>query len=434
MYHDCCFRPQFFIPESFEECMTYEKQILFLQKEIEKIKESGEGDLSSIENQIAALETAVDDLNNTVNDMNIGTINTDIATLKESVEELKTSKQNTLTFDETPTTDSDNPVKSKGIKTYVDGINDRLSAEIDTKVDTTTYEQGMQNIVDNYETTADVTEKLATKQDTLTFDETPTADSDNPVKSKGIKSYVDGVKSALDTAIGNKQDTLTFDETPTAHSNNPVKSDGIKVYVDDVKSTLNTAIGNKQDILTFDNTPTAGSNNPVTSDGIKSAIDSIQPTSGKWVQLQDNGISAYISDTSRKVTFNPLHAYTFDDGREALKVSDNLYVLPLQVIISGTEASIEAISESTQKFNMSAQLGRVSWYWNSNLTASWDLDGIGGSILVPEETSWFFGVDVDYNNYGVPESIADRSEFYSVLLLYATHNAPFSISDLTQNG
>ena len=275
MYHDCCFRPQFFIPESFDECMTYEKQILFLQKEITELQESGTGDLNKIEEQITALEKAVDDLNNTVSGLDLDAINTDIAALRESVEELKTSKQDTLTFDETPTTDSDNPVKSKGIKTYVDGINDRLSAEIDTKVDTTTYEQGMQNIVDNYETTGDVTEKLATKQDTLTFDETPTADSDNPVKSKGIKSYVDGVKSALDTAIGNKQDTLTFDSTPTEGSNNPVTSDGIykslqtgnvelidtvdpssdkAVKSSGIASYVTNAVSGKQYILTFDET------------------------------------------------------------------------------------------------------------------------------------------------------------------------------------
>lgn len=50
----------------------------------------------------------------------------------------------------------------------------------------------------------------------LTFDSTPTANSNNPVKSGGIK-----------TALDNKQDTLTFDNSPTANSNNVVKSGGV---------------------------------------------------------------------------------------------------------------------------------------------------------------------------------------------------------------
>lgn len=66
---------------------------------------------------------------------------------------------------------------------------------------------------------------VESKQDALTFDSTPTSGSDNPVKSKGIKQYVD-------TGLSGKQDTLTFDSTPTANSDNPVKSKGIKTYVD----------------------------------------------------------------------------------------------------------------------------------------------------------------------------------------------------------
>lgn len=39
-------------------------------------------------------------------------------------------------------------------------------------------------------------------------------------------------KTQTDTLLSGKQDTLTFDDTPTTSSNNPVKSGGIKTYVD----------------------------------------------------------------------------------------------------------------------------------------------------------------------------------------------------------
>ena len=70
------------------------------------------------------------------------------------------------------------------------------------------------------------------------------------------------VSTATQTALNGKQDTLTFDDAPTAGSNNPVKSSGIK-----------TALDGKQATLTFDNAPTAGSSNPVKSSGVKTALD-----------------------------------------------------------------------------------------------------------------------------------------------------------------
>lgn len=96
----------------------------------------------------------------------------------------------------------------------------------------------------------DLANALAGKQNTLTFDTTPTADSTNPVTSGGIK-----------TALDTKQNTLTFDTTPTADSTNPVESGGVK-----------TALDAKQDVLSFDTTPTANSTRPVTSGGVYDAI------------------------------------------------------------------------------------------------------------------------------------------------------------------
>lgn len=110
------------------------------------------------------------------------------------------------------------------------------------------------------------------KQDTLTFDTTPTANSTNPVTSNGIKTYVDtlvqNLNSFLSVQIAAKQDALTFDSTPTENSNNPVYSKGIKTYVD-------SGLNEKQDNLTFDTAPTENSTNPVTSGGIYEALQNV---------------------------------------------------------------------------------------------------------------------------------------------------------------
>ena len=105
----------------------------------------------------------------------------------------------------------------------------------------------------------ELTAGLATKQGTLTFDTTPTANSSNPVTSGGIK-----------TALDAKQDTLTFDSTPTADSSNPVTSAGIKTAIE-------TAVANVE--IAVDDTVTDSSSNPVKSSGIFSHVKACVPKS-----------------------------------------------------------------------------------------------------------------------------------------------------------
>ena len=90
-----------------------------------------------------------------------------------------------------------------------------------------------------------------------------------------------------------------MDSTPTAGSNKPVTSSGIKAALDasgqavsalqdDVEAALgdindiNTALAGKQNTLTFDSEPINESINPVTSEGIKDAIDRVDYNLRDW--------------------------------------------------------------------------------------------------------------------------------------------------------
>lgn len=152
----------------------------------------------------------------------------------------------------------------------------------------------------NYVTSDSVTTSLATKQDKLTFDTTPTTSSKNPVTSDGIKKAID----AKTVDLSGYQTKLTFDTTPTAGSTNPVTSAGIKTALNaKLDATSNAAsatkatqdangnvitttyatkteVNTKQNALTFDTIPTANSTNPVTSNGVKMALDGKLSTSG----------------------------------------------------------------------------------------------------------------------------------------------------------
>ena len=125
------------------------------------------------------------------------------------------------------------------------------------------------------------------KQDKLTFDDTPKADSNNPVTSKGIYN---AIQSASPDGITARVEALETKQTQQDSKINSIENDltNVKAY-DSRIATNEEAIGDleagKQDKLTFDNTPRLGSQNPVTSEGIKAALDSI---SAAGVVLDDD--------------------------------------------------------------------------------------------------------------------------------------------------
>jgi len=147
---------------------------------------------------------------------------------------------------------------------------------------------------------------LAQKQNVLSFDNLPTANSGNPVRSDGIKYALDLINSRIDnlkvfaiyvcqsgeydpdTLVPTIQnpDTETFYLVPSGtgsdvftewiYINNHWEIFGssqidMSNYV--TVTDLQDALDDKQDVLTFDNVPTANSNNPVKSGGVKSALD-----------------------------------------------------------------------------------------------------------------------------------------------------------------
>ena len=106
---------QMTIPETFEECLTYEMQILYLKRYIDEVAEGGipAADLSDIWDAIHALEDEVEKVDPDKIEQEIHAIN-------EAIQSLKDDKQDNLTFDDTPTLGSQNPVTSDGIRKAID--------------------------------------------------------------------------------------------------------------------------------------------------------------------------------------------------------------------------------------------------------------------------------------------------------------------------
>ena len=60
------------------------------------------------------------------------------------------------------------------------------------------------------------------------------------IDKDNIETVLTKVKAYTDDKLQEKQDSLTFDTTPTLNSTNPVTSSGIKIYVDTVTPAVLT--------------------------------------------------------------------------------------------------------------------------------------------------------------------------------------------------
>lgn len=109
-------------------------------------------------------------------------------------------------------------------------------------------------------------------QDELTFDQTPTENSENPVTSGGIKEYVD-------EAVTIQEITNYADSTPLAVGDTHDQAlSKLNRIIEDNELTIARALSELNEkvdsgIMEFDDVPTESSENPVTSDGIKTYVD-----------------------------------------------------------------------------------------------------------------------------------------------------------------
>lgn len=266
------FNPRLIIPESFEQCFTYETQIAFLARWVGRLADQigggGSPELEALTQRVAALETSNANIEN-----EIIVIKTALTALQAEVKR----KQDELTFDSTPTTGSSNPVTSDGIKRYVDEHSGGGGGGT-----------------------------------TITIDPTPTEGSDNAVSSGGTYDAIQTVKTTAESAASTASEAQSAAEAAQTAASNAQKTAGAAqsaaasaasaasaaqstaseaasaasaaqtaaVDADTKATAAQTTAGqalagleDKQNTLTFDSTPTEGSSNPVTSGGVKKYVD-----------------------------------------------------------------------------------------------------------------------------------------------------------------
>ena len=296
---------------------------------------------------------------------------TDKSNLVAAINEVKNSA---YTVDEHVTAGSTNPVQNTGVKEYVDtqdeatlqsakDYTDDKIGELEpgdglTVVELTGHLGDLKNVAEslvsainnidgrveqnllgigaletslNQESAARVTgdQTLDTKitqveqakQDKLTFDDTPTHSSNNPVTSTGIKDYVDEITGQLGDLNTPAESLVTAinqldgkfkdpDDVMSDTSKNAVQNKVIKEYIDD-----------------RDTIPTESSQKAVTSDGIYKAIKKSYVKIGEimdWPQFKTE-TRTMSSDNPFEFTFNGLvHNVAVEPKDVELEIADNV--------------------------------------------------------------------------------------------------------------
>ena len=136
-----------------------------------------------------------------------------------------TGFQKELTFDDIPTADSNNPVTSGSIKTELD-------KKVDIKIPTNggaTFIDGGSVYASIFSTSNDSTDNMAA----IYFQKKSSSSYNDAFQILEAGFTFNKLNEKADkTELEAKQDALTFDDTPTSGSTNPVKSGGIKTELD----------------------------------------------------------------------------------------------------------------------------------------------------------------------------------------------------------
>jgi hypothetical protein len=188
-------------------------------------------------------------------------------------------------------------------------------------LETSLNQESAARIADDQTLDTKITQVEQAKQDKLTFDDTPTHSSNNPVTSTGIKDYVDEITGQLGdlntpaeslvTAINQLEGKFKDpDDAMSDTSENAVQNKVIKEYIDD------------RDI-----TPTEGSQKAVTSDGVYKAIKKSYVKIGDimdWPQFKTE-TRTMTSDNPFEFTFNGLvHNVAVEPKDVELEIADNV--------------------------------------------------------------------------------------------------------------
>lgn len=286
----------------------------------------------------------------------------------------------------------------------------------DTEIDLSNYvtTQALNTALAAYTTTADLTTLLAAKQDTLTFDNVPTENSNNPVQSGGVYTSEQNIYAA--NGILGAKNLLPFDlsaikanNTYGTWSNNVYSYNGIDYTVNDDGSVTisGTATAGGFIYLSYENISL--DNLLATCEGITSNTSgiylAINKIGGETSNVYKDNLSALLNGTMNYTRIYIDNGYTFT----------NLTVYPMLRLASDTDATYQPyaktnkqLSEDSVDWDSESRLGAVNYCpykqgsdTNNNVSISTDENGVvsvSASAAASANTYYYLDVASKYGD------------------------------------
>ena len=237
---------------------------------------------------------------------------------------------------------------------------------------------------------AEMTAALATKQDAI-------PDLAN-IRSGAAAGATAVQPAAMNTALAAKQDTLTFDNTPTANSNNPVKSSGIKTALDAKQSTISTVN------VTVDNntgTPSgsasvSGSTLSLSFQNLKGATGATGATGPQGPQGErglpgESGVTGDVSGFTVIQTIDPSATYGATDIAGAATVqATNAELTELEGELTDVEDYVMPSEGVDETYDQTALVNSGQILQTSGATRSFSGFKTSNFIEIPQGTKYLY--------------------------------------------
>ena len=228
-------KPTLIMPETFDDCLTYAKQLRKLYEEYLKVSGGGNTTvITDLQKQMENVTQQINIINEEIESLDIPNISENLNNIRTEITEMQNellTKQNTLTFDNEPTENSGNPVTSTGLYGYLKKMNEDLLHLINQKENSTDVDEKINNIENNYPTNEVLTEQLRNYETTSHANETfATKESLNNYETTTHANETFATKESL-----NNYETTTH-ATETYATKSELQNINLDNYV--TKSTL----------------------------------------------------------------------------------------------------------------------------------------------------------------------------------------------------
>lgn len=296
-------------------------------------------DPADFTNDIAAINARMDEIENLVNSLHLETINAELEELRTSVNaatskadqaiaaansvgsDLAAFKTKTASdFDSVYTAISDADTKAEAAMALADGADTKAEQAVTTAGQAVTK-------AEQAETKAD--QAVATAGQAVTKAGQAVTKAGQALTTAGeAMSKAESVEAMLAT----KQDTLTFDQAPTANSQNPVTSGGVYKAIQDIPSGGGS--------ITLDDTVTESSSNGVKSSGIYQAIEAARSSLEAMITAANNLIASHTDDIAALQEFQTTQDVTNETHNTQIAANKKA-VDDLTLTVTQNEESVE---------------------------------------------------------------------------------------------